>query len=196
MNFIHKDVTVCTAPKTGFSSTRELFRAAPKNFDFGSCSRIYCVVREPRERLLSAWIMMYRSTAWNYYYKRKRNIPDADWDYIQRHAKDIIENPVHHLKRFIKGSGLDRWIHNSHFAPQWHAYRSLVIRYPKLIQFWNHRKLSDLFVHLGVVPVVRNVGAYPKDIDRDTLLKVIPQYDNTQFWRPYREDLIMWNTLF
>lgn len=196
MNFIHQDVAVCAAPKTGFSSSRELFRTAPKNFDYNQCSRIYCVVREPRERLLSAWIMMYRSTAWGYYNKRKRNIVDADWEYIDRYASDIIENPLMHLKRFIKGPGLSQWIHNGHFAPQWNAYRNMVIRYPHLIQFWNHRQLSDLFVQLGVEPVVRNVGAYPKDIDRKILLKAIPDYNNRDFWLPYREDLVMWNTLF
>jgi len=194
VNFLAHKTWVCVACKCGFTSVKSVLRPPGKDITPDHVDRIVAIVRDPAERLLSAWRMYYPGCVISLHKHGSRNDPNrikTDWQYIEQHGQDIIDNPLRHFHNFLYHH-LHRFQNDHHFAPQWLEYRKYVILYPHKIQLLPQRDLNSLFLQVGAKPVHENRGGWPfKHVEPQQFLKLVPGYDSPVM-KPYIEDHWLW----
>lgn len=187
---VAKQTLLDVACKSGLTSCKSVFKPwNPQVVPIEEFKTIVLVIREPRERLLSAWRMYFEGPSIKWLGRGLDVDYVRDARYIRKNAQNIIENPLRYWQMFLTNS-LEDYQTDPHFAPQWREYRRFYLNQTQKIKLHNHDRLDKLFEQYGKTPVRENSQKWRwHNIDKRVFLDMIPQRVLDQY---YIEDTLLW----
>ena len=185
-----KHTLLDVAYKSGLTSCSSVFEPwDTQGVPIEEFKTIVLVIREPRERLLSAWRMYFEGPSIKWLYRGLDVDYVRDARYIREHAQNIVENPLRYWQMFLTNT-LQDYQTDPHFAPQWREYRRFYLDQPQKIKLHKHDRLDQLFEQYGKTPVRKNHQKWRwHNIDKRVFLEMIPQRVLDQY---YIEDTLLW----